>query len=449
MESTLPSPESEGEYRPCGDGSGALAAADDDAAATMTPFLWRYSEESLSESSGLLQVGWPGVQERSPRHRRGGARAGAGLPALPKAPRVPGGTWLSEAPNSDFGLSKYCASFSDISGKQESGPVTCVLMTNARLGERSLDLFERRDARSVPGLELLLAGGDLYQLNQNSRQVWKAVRSNASFVEHFYLLCKQRDSVEIARDICRELEQLLGAGDLCGTICDSLCKGVRQWMNNQSVCLTSGWSQWQQLVDENVGKEVSEWRAVTTGLRYCSVGVVRAHVESCNPAWVRPPERGAAALTATKLHQALIRETNVMVAVERYAERQDWTLRCWGPFCRWLVIADDDREGNRVILDELLSQTQSEHRLVIVSSKEGDCFSDECNSSDVSDDSWNRLLDVEVRLNGDGYRCCLRDLLAGAGAAESLKSLLAGEPALLLALVCSTCTLDNKKMDHY
>ncbi|XP_049795662.1 uncharacterized protein LOC126210469 [Schistocerca nitens] len=340
--------------------------------------------------------------------------------------------WLSEAPNCDFGLGKYCTSYEEISKSLGRDRVVFVLLTNASLGASSPNIFESQEVDGVLGLELLRAGGRLYSLNRDNQGVLKAVRDNDRFMENFYLLCQQRNSDEIVVDIYKELEELLGAGGLCESICDSLCKNLRHWMNKENVCLTSSWSKWQVLVDDYIKKNVTQCRSVTTGLKYCNVATVRGYLESCNTAWVKPPERGTAALTATKIHQALADETHIMVAVEQFRQLKYQILRCWGRFCRWLVIVDDDRECNSDILSELPTQMPTECRLVIVSSRRSDCFDDTCRSYDVSDESWNKCLDVKVVLNGEYFECCrLRDLVAGV---DAIKSLLDNKPALLLAL---------------
>ncbi|XP_046981746.1 uncharacterized protein LOC124550971 [Schistocerca americana] len=353
----------------------------------------------------------------------------------PTAMTVHSGAWLSEATKCDFGLSMYCTSYREISETLDTNRATFALLTNACLGDSSLDILERQYVGTFPGLELLEAGGHLYKLKPNNEQVWKAVHEDISFVENFYLLCQQSSSNNIVGDICKELEELLGAGDLCETLCDSLCKSIRDWMNNQSACLTSAWSTWQALVDEYVRKEVTECRAVTTRLEYCNVENVRSYVESCNPAWLRPPGRQMAALSATKIHQALANETHIMVAVDRFRVLRHRILRCWGPYCRWLVIVDDETEDSSAILDELTNEMQSEHRshrrFVVVSWRGSHCFSDTCRTADISGDSWNDFLNISVALNGDRYGCRLQDLVADV---DALQSLLDGEPALLLAL---------------
>ncbi|XP_049943553.1 uncharacterized protein LOC126424805 [Schistocerca serialis cubense] len=337
---------------------------------------------------------------------------------------------LSEAQNCDFGLSKYCTSYREISESLEMGRLTFVLLTNASLGESSLNLLERQYVDSTPEMELLQAGGNVYRLNPNNEQVWKAVGENAGFVEHFYLLCQQRNSVQILSDIYKELEELLGAGDLCRSINDSLCESIRKWMNKRKgECLTSAWSDWQALVDEYVRTQVTGCKALTTRLEYRSVADVRDHVESCNPAWVRPLERGTAALSATKIHQAVVHETHIMVDLERFPDLRHQILCCWGPFCRWLVLVDSEKDSD--ILSELAGQIENERRLIIVSLRENKGFNDTFQTSDISDDSWNELLDVKVRLNGDRYECRLRDQMADV---DALKSLLDGKPTLLLAL---------------
>ncbi|XP_049794996.1 uncharacterized protein LOC126209920 [Schistocerca nitens] len=346
--------------------------------------------------------------------------------------RISSKQWLSEDPKRNFGIREYCASYVKVRESLKMDRVTFVLLTNAFLGESEDNILVSQDADSVPGLELLHAGGDLYKLNWDNPQVQKAVRRDPSFVNHFYLLCKQRDWEEIADNIYGELEELLGMGGLlCESISESLCKNLRQWMNKENVCLTSGWSKWQKTVDEYIRKEVTACRSVTTRLKYCSVDEVRGYIESSNSAWVRPPETGTAALSATKVHQALALESHIMVAVEQFRELEHQILRCWGPFCRWLVIVDDDREDSPTILDELVNQIEDERRLVIVSPRGVNCFDDKYKSSDVSDDTWNDFLDIKVRLNGDSYECHLRDLVAGV---DALKSLLDEKPALLLAL---------------
>ncbi|XP_046981910.1 uncharacterized protein LOC124551067 [Schistocerca americana] len=337
---------------------------------------------------------------------------------------------LSGAQNCDFGLSKYCTSYREISESLEMGRLTFVLLTNASLGDSSLSLLERQDVDSTPELELLQAGGNIYRLNPNNEQVWKAVGENTGFVEHFYLLCQQRNSVQILSDIDKELEELLGAGDLCRSISDSLCESIRKWMNKRKgECLTSAWSDWQALVDKYVRTQVTGCKALTTSLEYRSVADVRDHVESCNPAWVRPLERGTAALSATKIHQALVHETHIMVDLERFPDLRHQILCCWGPFCRWLVLVDSEKDSD--ILSELAAQIENERRLIIVSSRENKGFDDTFQTCDVSDNSWNKLLDVEVRLNGDCYECRLGDQVADV---DALKSLLDGKPRLLLAL---------------
>ncbi|XP_049794995.1 uncharacterized protein LOC126209919 [Schistocerca nitens] len=340
--------------------------------------------------------------------------------------------WLSEDPKRNFGIRKYCDSYVKVTESLKRDRVTFVLLTNAFLDDSKDNIFVSERVDSVSGLELLQAGGDLYKLNWDNPQVQKAVRQDPSFVNHFHLLCKQRDWEEILGDIYGELEELLGAGGLlCESISESLCKNLRQWMNNETVCLTSGWSEWQKLLDEYISKEVNVCRSVTTRLKYYSVADVRGYIQSCNPAWVRPPETGTAALSATKIHQALAPESHIMVAVEQFRELEHQILRCWGPFCRWLVILDDDKEDSPIILDELIGQIKDERRLVIVSSRGINCLDDKYKSSDVSDDSWNGCLNIKVRLNGDSYECHLRDLVAGV---DALKSLLDEKPALLLAL---------------
>ncbi|XP_049799618.1 uncharacterized protein LOC126234921 [Schistocerca nitens] len=339
------------------------------------------------------------------------------------------GEWLSVAPNSDFGLGKYCTSYGKIRDSLKTDRLTFVLLTNAHLGINSVNMFERQTS-SVRGLELIQTGGELYMLNPNNEHVPEAVRKNTGFVNHFYLMCKQRNYDEIMGEVFRELEELLGAGDTCESIYDGLCKSLREWMNApKGVCLTSGWRKWQAIVDEYIRKEVTACRALTTKLKYCSVADVRDYMESRNPAWVRPPEKGKAALSATKIHQALRQEPHMMVTVEQFIELRHQILRCWGPFCRWLVIVDDDRDDN--ILSELVTGEKTERRLVIVSSRESNGFVDTCKSSDTCDDSWNEFLDVNVRLNGDRYEFRLGDLVAGV---DALKSLVDGELALLLAL---------------
>ncbi|XP_049794978.1 uncharacterized protein LOC126209899 [Schistocerca nitens] len=286
--------------------------------------------------------------------------------------------WLSK--DTDFSISKYCTSYGKICKSLVMDRVTLVFLTNARLGESSLSLFERQLVDTVKGLELLKAGGDLYKLDSNNEQVRKAVRGNMSFVQHFYLLCHQKNSVEIVEDICSELDKLLGAGNLCESICESLCKSLREWMNEASVCLTSSWSKWQAIVGDYIRKEVTRCRVVTTRLEYCCVGDIRRYVESCNPAW---------------------------------------------------VIIDEDSEESSEILHELVAQIQTERRLIIVSSRETNGYVDTFESADISDDSWNKWMDTDIRLNGDHYECHLRDLVASVSA---LKSVLDDEPALLLAL---------------
>ncbi|XP_046981410.1 uncharacterized protein LOC124550733 [Schistocerca americana] len=348
---------------------------------------------------------------------------------------VHSGAWLSKATKCDFGLRMYCTSYREISQTLDTNRATFALLTNACLGDSSLDILERQYEGTFPGLELLETGGHLYKLKPNSEQVWKAVHEDISFVENFYLLCQQSSSNNIVGDICRELEELLGAGDLCETLCDSLCKSIRDWMNNQSACLTSAWSTWQALVDEYVRKQVTECRVVTTRLEYCNVENVRSYVESCNPAWLRPPGRQMEALSATKIHQALANETHIMVAVDRFRLLRHRILRYWGPYCRWLVIVDDETEDSSAILDELTNEMQSEHRshrrFVVVSWRGSHCFSDTCRTADISGDSWNNFLNISVALNGDRYGCRLQDLVADV---DALQSLLDGEPALLLAL---------------
>ncbi|XP_046982286.1 uncharacterized protein LOC124551319 isoform X2 [Schistocerca americana] len=122
--------------------------------------------------------------------------------------------WLTQTSGGYFSLSKYCTSYRKINKSLVNGRVTCVLLTNICLDDSSLSLFQRQDVGSVPGLELLEAGGDLYKLNPKNERVWKAVHEDISFVENFYLLCNQRDYVKILGDIYRELEHLLGAGNL-------------------------------------------------------------------------------------------------------------------------------------------------------------------------------------------------------------------------------------------
>ncbi|XP_049768341.1 uncharacterized protein LOC126106141 [Schistocerca cancellata] len=337
---------------------------------------------------------------------------------------------LSEAQNCDFGISKYCTSYREIRESLERGRLTFVLLTNASLGDSSLSLLERQDVDSTPELELLQAGGNMYRLNPNNEQVWKAVGENTGFVENFYLLCQQRNSVQILSDIDKELEELLGAGDLCRSISDSLCESIRKWMNKRKgECLTSAWSGWQALVDKYVRTQVTGCKALTTRLEYRSVADIRDHVESCNPAWVRPLERGTAALSATKIHQALVHETHIMVDLERFPDLRHQILCCWGPFCRWLVLVDSEKDSD--ILSELAAQIENERRLIIVSPRENKGFEDTFETSDVSDKSWNELLDVKVRLNGDRYECRLRDHVADV---DALKSLLDGKPTFLLAL---------------
>ncbi|XP_049768455.1 uncharacterized protein LOC126106275 [Schistocerca cancellata] len=340
-------------------------------------------------------------------------------------------TWLSEAPNCDFGLAKYYASYRKISGSLEMEGLALVLLTNARLADSCGGMFVRQAETGVPGAELLRAGGRLYRLDPADEQVRGAVRGDAGFAERFYVLCGQRNSEEIAGDLYEELEELLGAGPLCGRICDRLCKSVREWMNGQSVCLTSGWSAWRALVDEYVRDEVTGCGAATTGLQFGSVEDVRDYVTTCNPAWVRPPDEKTVALTATKIHQALAHETHIVVGMEHFRALRQRIVCCWGPFCRWLVLVDDDNRDNSDIFFELMKQMHTDRRLVIVSMTENSCFIDTCQSSNISDDSWNEKLNIKVRLNGDHYECHLCDLV---GDADTLKAVVDGNPALLLAL---------------
>ncbi|XP_049841445.1 uncharacterized protein LOC126291794 isoform X2 [Schistocerca gregaria] len=340
-------------------------------------------------------------------------------------------TWLSEAPNCDFGLAKYYASYTKIRDSLKMERLTLVLLTNARLADTCDGMFVRQTEAGVPGAELLRTGGDLYRLDPADEQVWRAVRGDAGFAERFHVLCGQSNSEEVAGDVCGELEELLGAGDLCGRLCDGLCKSVREWMNGRSVCLTSGWSDWRALVDEYVRSEVSGCGAATVGLQFDTVEDVRNYVTACNPAWVRPPDKETVALTATKIHQALAHETHIVVGMEHFRALRQRIVCCWGPFCRWLVLVDDDDRDNSDTFFELMKQMHTDRRLVIASMTENSCFIDTYQSSNISDDSWNESLNIKVRLNGDQYECPLRDLV---GDADTLKSVVDGNPALLLAL---------------
>lgn len=335
--------------------------------------------------------------------------------------------WLSRDANSHFGLRRYCTS---IGGIGRTDRVTFVLLTNAYPGPHSLDLFRRQEAGSLPGLDLLRTGGQLYKLDPDNQQVRDAVQGNTGFTERFYLLCNQSNSSGIVHDIHAELQALLRAGGICEYICDNLCKRFREWMNEEYVYLSSDWTKWQALVDEYIRKEVTACKLVTTKLRYCSVADVRDYLENHTLAWVRPPQRGTGALSATKIHQALAHETHIMVPVRQFNVLQSQILCCWGPFCRWLVIIDEEEDDNSGILNDLIRLINTGRNLVIVSSRGNKCFHDTCRSSDVCAVSWNEFLGVSVTLNGEHYRCQLGDLVG----VDDLKKLLDYEPGQLLAL---------------
>ncbi|XP_049794897.1 uncharacterized protein LOC126209804 [Schistocerca nitens] len=330
----------------------------------------------------------------------------------------------------DFSIDAYHESYGKIKNSLEAGSYALVLSTNIDLDEDARHMFVEHEAKSVPGLPLLEAGGSSYRLRADNEDVRSVVHDDEQFLKNFYFFFRQSNATTIESYIYEELKQLLGAGETsCIRMCGDLCRSVREWMNAESVCLTTDWKKWHNIVGAYVRNEVTTCNSVVTRIKYDCVGPLEAHIQRSNPAWIRPAGEEVSPLSATKVHQIICGETHVVVSTTRLRELEEKILCCWGPFCRWLVVVDDAEHS----YDTLLRMEQlagPERRLVIVSYKKDDSFLDSCKSGDISEESWKELIDVSVRLNSDQHSCCLGDLCDE----ESLKKILDGKPEAILSL---------------
>ncbi|XP_049795794.1 uncharacterized protein LOC126210572 [Schistocerca nitens] len=146
-------------------------------------------------------------------------------------------------------------------------------------------------------------------------------------------------------------------------------------------------------------------------------------MERANPAYVRPLSADTMALTVTKISHAIRPETHILVNLNRFKESQQSVLRLWGPFCRWLVLVDDDpEEGGQFsnLLSKVRRQLEGDHRLIVVSMREEASFQDSFRCGDVSDESWDDLLLTKIRLNGAKRKCQLDELVSSRAELQNL-----------------------------
>lgn len=343
--------------------------------------------------------------------------------------------------NNRFRITLYQESYRRIKETMQTPNFTLLLSTNAALASDTRGMLVRRSHANVPGAEFLDTGGTLYGLNPNDEEVRRAVNNDHRFIEHFAIFCQQKDSEEIRDAICREIDILLAPREAEGYVYESLCREIREWKLNENLWLGEGWKKWVDIVTDYTEKFVCQCgdKSVRAPISFRGVDSIREFVNSRNPAFITPLRRSTAPLTASKLHQVVGGEPHLLLTARRYRQLRQQVLCVWERFCKWLVIIDDGPEDDTEIFEELTSQVSTSRHLVVVTSKRDSSFLDTFGSLEVTDECWRKFLEIKVRLNGDKYLCCLRDLVGDTG---SLKILLDSRPEDVVTLSKISGTLD-------
>ncbi|XP_049841457.1 uncharacterized protein LOC126291804 [Schistocerca gregaria] len=383
------------------------------------------------------------LKHRSPTHGSSEVVRAMLLPPSGRATYGNDGRPQNFGVNNRFSLAMYQDSYHHIKDKLQTPNFTMLLSTNAPLARDTKGMFVRRSLYNVPGAEFMDTGGTLYGLNPNDEEVRRAVNNDHRFIEHFAIFCQQKDSEEIKDAICREIEILLAPGDAEGYIYERLCREIREWKLNDDLWLGESWKKWTDLVNDYTEKYLCQCgdKRVRPPIVFNGVDNIKKFVNGHNPTQITPVRKSTMALTASKIHQAVGSEPHIMLSARRYRQLRQQVLCVWGRFCKWLVVLDDGPEDDTEVFEELsreLSHGRS-RRLVFVTSKKGISFVDTFGSFEVTDECWSKFLEIKVRLNGEHYLCCLRDLVGDAG---SIKILMDNRPEDVLTLSQLPDTVD-------